>query len=246
MFLILNISLIALAAILGIFVPHIASKIVASTPGTWADILMNSPPLEGCAQRARGGLATYPLCMAFATAITILISPANPILITAAVFLFALATAIDLRARLIPDTLTFPLIILGALLAPNLPWINGGITEGAIAALIGYILASLMGVVYYKKSPTAIGGGDIKLIAVGGMFLGITGLSVALVVSAISAYIISVIPAKAGISNCNKSLPGLTGQSRQNKFIPFAPFFTIGMLSYIIYWNVCISGINLP
>jgi prepilin signal peptidase PulO-like enzyme (type II secretory pathway) len=184
--------------------------------------------------------------MAFATAITILISPANPILITAAVFLFALATAIDLRARLIPDTLTFPLIILGALLAPNLPWINGGITEGAIAALIGYILASLMGVVYYKKSPTAIGGGDIKLIAVGGMFLGITGLSVALVVSAISAYIISVIPAKAGISNCNKSLPGLTGQSRQNKFIPFAPFFTIGMLSYIIYWNVCISGINLP
>ena len=55
-----------------------------------------------------------------------------------------------------------------------------------------------------------IGLGDVKLLAAGGIWLGLTGLAIALAVSCI--------------------LGGIWGLRKKQKFIPFAPFFFIGAI----------------
>ncbi|MCL2338842.1 MAG: A24 family peptidase [Proteobacteria bacterium] len=144
----------------------------------------------------------------------------------------------DFRHRIIPDAYLFPMLLIGLFLgathvAPmydgGLPWIAGGITESVIAAVIGYAMGGVInlafkayGIRHKKKSnkqttihdsrftihDDPIGMGDIKLLGVGGIWLGVTGLSVALV----SACAIGII----------------WGMRRRQKFVPFAPFFFMG------------------
>ena len=124
----------------------------------------------------------------------------------------------DFRRRIIPDVYLFPLLLIGLTVTHFFPW-PISTTDSLIAAISGYILTSITGFVFTKiKSDSAtppIGFGDIKLITVGGIWLGTNGLAIALAVACLGGLI--------------------WGISKKQKFVPFAPFFVFGgILSLII------------
>ncbi|MDR0449007.1 MAG: prepilin peptidase [Rickettsiales bacterium] len=221
MFSVLGFLAVAASAVFGFFAPGLADRIIANYPGTWADVVCGrdsaAGPRNDQVSRALSGVAVA------AGAAFLLYLTSNIFLVFAA-WLFALAVLTDIKARLIPDILTFPLMLAGAAAAAGgLPWMPG-FGAALFAAAAGYVMASLMGALYYKKSDVAIGGGDIKLISAGGLLLGLTGLSVALVVAAVAAY----------IWMRSRVKPGMT----RNKFVPLAPFFAFGAMVYLAFFKV--------
>lgn len=142
------------------------------------------------------------------------------LLIGLALYLCWKIAVADMRRRIIPDAYLFPLLITGAILTTFFPWpveIGTGITGMAF----GYLLAATVGLVFDRilqhKNPgteTPIGMGDIKLISVGGLYLGPTGLAIALGGACLFG--------------------AIWAHRKRQKFIPFAPFFIMGgILSWI-------------
>lgn len=128
---------------------------------------------------------------------------------------------IDWRRRIIPDVFLFPLMLSGLVIAAYWPGWPISPQMAAVGAAFGYVLAAALGWTMDRKlqrgnpgAPAAIGMGDIKLIAVGGIWLGTVGLAATLALS---------------------SLFGAIWTRRTgHKYIPFAPFFvTGGILSLI-------------
>lgn len=131
------------------------------------------------------------------------------ILLLAAAFCAAMMSVIDWRRNIIPDMYLFPFMLIGLLVVSFFPWFFE-IGEATIAAAVGYGLGVVMGLAFKKKSPEAIGFGDVKLLAAGGIWLGVSGLAIALIASCV--------------------LGGIWGLLKKQKFIPFAPFFFIGAI----------------
>lgn len=120
----------------------------------------------------------------------------------------------DFRRRIIPDAYLLPLAIIGLVLVAWFPWPFGP-RVAAIGAAFGYVLSTVIGFIFEKiayrhhnNTTPPIGFGDIKLISTGGIWLGTTGLAIALIISCIT-----------GI---------LWARNHNKKYIPFAPFFVIG------------------
>ena len=120
----------------------------------------------------------------------------------------------DFRRRIIPDAYLFPLILTGLLLIAFFDW-PVSIANAAIGATFGYLMSAFVGFVFdwhiRKKSPNAttpIGLGDIKLISVGGLWLGTNGLGLALIIACIGGIV--------------------WARKKKQKYIPFGPFFIIG------------------
>jgi leader peptidase (prepilin peptidase)/N-methyltransferase len=94
---------------------------------------------------------------------------------TAYVWILLLSAEIDGRSGFLPDMLTVPLLILGF----GASVFGGGLVcpfVSAVGALVGYglpVVASLL-IAWYKKD--AFGGGDIKLLAALGAWLGVEGV----------------------------------------------------------------------
>ena len=90
-------------------------------------------------------------------------------------------------------------------------------SDGAIAAVAGYTLTSLIGLIFEKFQPSQtppIGMGDIKLISVAGIWLGSVGLAGALALACI--------------------LGMIWGATKKQKYIPFGPFLIIGGILSLI------------
>lgn len=139
------------------------------------------------------------------------------LLLLSATFCVWRISVADFRRRIIPDAYLFPLLLIGLIIIHFFPWICTT-AESIIGAVSGYILASIIGLIFEKykqdKINTPIGMGDIKLLAVGGLWLGTTGLAIALIFACIFGTI--------------------WGHKHKQKFIPFAPFFFMGgFLSFI-------------
>lgn len=87
-------------------------------------------------------------------------------------WILLLLSEIDRRMFLLPDILTVPLLILGFFAAA---W-NCGFTiapDSALGAAAGYFLPSLAALFLVWKNRDAFGGGDIKLLAAIGAWLGL-------------------------------------------------------------------------
>lgn len=128
-----------------------------------------------------------------------------------------MATA-DFKRRIIPDVYLFPFLFAGLLTSVFFPW-PITISDAVIGGAMGYCLGLIVGFVFEKIKPNQkyppIGMGDIKLLGAGGIWFGTLGLSIAMIISCILAYI--------------------WNWKRHDKYIPFAPFFLIGgFLSLII------------
>ena len=139
------------------------------------------------------------------------------ILLAFAAFLSIKISIADLRRRIIPDAYLFPLMLIGLTLISFYSFPTN-IQTATIGAIFGYTMAAIIGITFekIKKSNDApIGMGDLKLLGVGGIWLGTNGLAIALIIACISGMIWS--------------------RQKQQKYIPFAPFFIFGgFLSFII------------
>lgn len=142
------------------------------------------------------------------------------LLIGLAIYLAYKISAADMRRRIIPDAYLFPLMIIGAIVTTFFPWPHH-IDAGVIGMTFGYIMAAVIGLIFDRiiahrnpTSDTPIGMGDIKLIAVGGLWCGPRGLAISLVFACLFG--------------------AAWAYRKKQKFIPFAPFFIIGAILALI------------
>jgi prepilin signal peptidase PulO-like enzyme (type II secretory pathway) len=142
------------------------------------------------------------------------------ILLALAAFLALKISIADLRRRIIPDAYLFPLMLIGLILISFYSF-PISLQNATIGATFGYLMALITGIIFEKSMTknsellqSPIGMGDIKLMGVGGLWLGVNGLGIALII----ACVIGAIWAK----------------NKKQKYIPFAPFFLFGgFLSFL-------------
>jgi leader peptidase (prepilin peptidase)/N-methyltransferase len=106
--------------------------------------------------------------------------------------------AIDLEHHLLPDAITLPGIGVG--LAASL-WLPPGIRDAIIGTLAGGGVLWLIGEAYYRYAgEEGMGGGDVKMLAMIGAFLGWELVIVTLVFSSIAGAVVgmAVIAARRG------------------------------------------------
>ena len=99
--------------------------------------------------------------------------------------------AIDLEHHLLPNAITLPGIVIGLLFSLLLP---PGIVSAALGTLIGGGSLWLIGEAYYRFSgQEGMGGGDVKMLAMIGAFLGWKLAIVTLVFSSVAGALIGVL-----------------------------------------------------
>jgi leader peptidase (prepilin peptidase)/N-methyltransferase len=174
----------------------------------------------------------YPLVEALNGTLTLLLfmkyGPSLPFL---ALFIFCsslvVITFIDLDHQIIPDEISLPGIVIGFIFSFFLPW------SGWLNSLSGILLGggSLFLVAWgYEKltGKEGMGGGDIKLLAMMGGFLG--WRSVPFIIFAAS-----LVGSVIGVST-------MLIQKKDGKLaIPFGPFLAFGAILYIFYGRQIIT-----
>ena len=138
---------------------------------------------------------------------------------------FIIIFFIDLKHYIIPDSLTFPMMILGFIKSfdPNLNSLFPDYINSLIGGLFGY--GSIWSIIYFYKvvrKKEGMGLGDAKLLAVIGFWFGWISIPFVIFISSVVA-LITVTP-----SLMNKSKK-LTSE------IPFGPFIIIGCITYVIF-----------
>ena len=133
-------------------------------------------------------------------------------------------TFIDLKHQIIPDVITLPGIPLFALAA--IFFMNVTFMDSLIGILAGGGFLFLIALGYQLLTKReGMGGGDIKLLAMLGGFLGWQSLWFIIMAS-------SLIGAVAGIS-------AMICKGKDIKYaIPFGPFLSIGAVAYIFWGNM--------
>ena len=144
------------------------------------------------------------------------------ILFLGAIWCAVMMSVADFRRRIIPDVYLFPFLLIGLVLTTFWGWPTD-ILDGAIGAVGGYAITTLVGFLFARarrrgadKYPP-IGMGDIKLVGAGGLWLGPMGLDIAILAACVTGII--------------------WARRKKAKYIPFAPFFFIGVIiALIIRW----------
>lgn len=136
-------------------------------------------------------------------------------------------TFIDLEHQIIPDRITLPGILIGFILgAAVLPvgWLN---------SLIGLLLGGGLFYLVAVASRGGMGGGDIKLIAMIGAFLGWRYTLLTIFLGALAGAIVGL------------SLMIFKGKGRKHP-VPFGPFLALGAIASLLWGNDIIKWyINL-
>ncbi|MDT8317823.1 MAG: A24 family peptidase [bacterium] len=135
-------------------------------------------------------------------------------------------TFIDLDHRIIPDVISLPAIPIGFLASfvlVQLSWL-----DSLIGILVGGGSLLLVAVVYEKLTGhEGMGGGDIKLLAMLGAFLGWEGVLFTIMASSLLG---TVIGGGAML---------VSGKGRRFA-IPFGPFLSLGAVLYILWGDILI------
>ncbi len=143
----------------------------------------------------------------------------NSVLYCIIISLLITISIIDLGHKIIPDGLNITGLIIGIIYTI----INKGVINSFIGALTGLGLFLLIAFI-----TNAMGGGDIKLMAVLGFIFGIKGVLFITLFSFVLGAFISVI------------LIILKIKSRKDE-IPFGPFISLSALIYIFFGNEIIN-----
>lgn len=100
------------------------------------------------------------------------------------VWILLLLFEIDKRMLLLPDILTLPLLLVGFCYAALVGgWVGTG--ESAIGAFAGYFLPVIASLLLVWRHKDAFGGGDIKLLAAVGAWVGLEKLLYVIILSCI-------------------------------------------------------------
>ena len=96
--------------------------------------------------------------------------------------------AIDLEHHLLPDKITLPGIAVGLILSVVVP---PGLVEAVLGAILGWVVLWAIREAYYRYSgQEGMGGGDLKMLAMIGAFLGWKLVLVTLVLSSVTGSLI--------------------------------------------------------
>ncbi|UCE23991.1 MAG: prepilin peptidase [Candidatus Zixiibacteriota bacterium] len=135
---------------------------------------------------------------------------------------------IDLDFMIIPDSITLPGIVLG--LAVSFVPDGMGIVNSLIGMLVGggslWIIAVVGDWLFKKES---MGGGDIKLAAMLGAFLGWQKVLLIFISSAFIGLVVSVV------------IMFFSSKLREKRMIPFGPFLALAAILAICYGDQIIS-----
>ena len=141
---------------------------------------------------------------------------------------FIIIFFIDLKHFIIPNELTFPLMIIGFIKSfdPNLnQTIFPNYINSLIGGVFGYLIIWLI-IFFYKKvrKKEGMGLGDAKLMAVIGFWFGWVSIPFVIFISSAVALILVI--------------PSLINQSRKmSSEIPFGPYIIIGCILYVSFSN---------
>jgi leader peptidase (prepilin peptidase)/N-methyltransferase len=139
-----------------------------------------------------------------------------------------LVSFIDLSHRIIPDVISLPGILVGliiSLLHPQMP-----IKASLIGVLVGggslYAVASLYHLVTKREG---MGGGDIKLLAMIGAFIGWKGVLFTILCSSFIGSIVGVV------------LMLISARADSKYAVPFGPFLSLGAIVYVLVGEALIN-----
>lgn len=174
----------------------------------------------------------YPLVEAVASILTVVIVRQFGFTITAGVYLFfTLAllaiTLIDLEHRIIPDAITIPGTLIGLLLVK---WTHVTWIESLVGAALGFALLFLVGYVYEKVTGIeGMGGGDVKMAAMLGAFLGWKGIFLTIFFGSFLGSVVGLVTMARGRGGRRTALPFGT-------FLAPAAVFVLFLGEAVITW----------
>jgi leader peptidase (prepilin peptidase)/N-methyltransferase len=135
---------------------------------------------------------------------------------------------IDLKHRIIPDVLTLPGIIIGFLLSFLVK--SPSFLQSLLGIAVGggmFYLAAILGDLLFKKE--SMGGGDIKLAAMFGAFLGWQKIFLVFFVSALLGSLIGIISLY------------LSKEVKKTHAVPFGTFLALGAIITMFFGDTLIS-----
>jgi leader peptidase (prepilin peptidase)/N-methyltransferase len=144
--------------------------------------------------------------------------------------LSAVLAWIDIRHGIIPNWLNLTIAVLGLSKAVLAGGPQGGLQAACEGAAIGVVFWLLRRLYFAFRKIQGLGLGDVKLLAAAGIWVGVAGLPMLLMVAALTAL------ACAGLMQLGgRQLSGQTS-------ISFGPFLAIGLLfasGFQQYWPCC-------
>lgn len=182
----------------------------------WARVMMTSLRLSQCFAIGAIVIASALICISVVFA--------NPTDILPGIMLtFALSWAafVDMDRQILPDALTLGLLVSGFVFR----LIDGGdeLLSAAIGAFAGFASIHLLGWIYLNfRGVAGIGGGDAKLVAATGAWIGWELLPVFLLVASASALVVIGIRSSLGMGYSN------------TQRIAFGPYLAVG---FWICWH---------
>jgi leader peptidase (prepilin peptidase)/N-methyltransferase len=113
--------------------------------------------------------------------------------------------AIDLEHQLLPNVITLPAIVAGLVASVFVP---PGIRDALLGAVLGGGILWIIGEAYFRYSgQEGMGGGDVKMLAMIGAFLGWQQVLVTLVLSSVAGSVIGVLLITLRRGNMKYALP---------------------------------------
>ena len=152
------------------------------------------------------------------------ISITTLLLIVLSIF-FIIIFFIDLKHYIIPNELTFPLMVIGFIKSfdPNLNPIFPNYINSLIGGIFGYLI--IWSIIYFYKqvrNKEGMGLGDAKLLSAIGFWFGWISIPFVIFLSSIIALLFVI--------------PSLMKKSKKlSSQIPFGPYIIIGTLIYLIF-----------
>lgn len=131
----------------------------------------------------------------------------------------ALLAWIDLRRGIIPDWVNLTIAVLGLARAIILDSWAAALSAGCEGLVIGAIVWLLRRLYFTFRKFQGLGLGDVKLLAASGVWIGIAGVPVQLLVASMAALAAASVMQLAGRT-----------MTRQTS-IPFGPYLALGLLA---------------
>ena len=188
--------------------------------------------LRGRCRRCRAAISIrYPIVELITTGVFLLhywVWGWDPILVPRLLFACALIVlfAIDLEHQLLPDVITLPGIVIGLLFSIAFP---PGVKSAFLGMLLGGGVLFVIAEVWSRlRNVDAMGGGDIKMLAMVGAFLGVQGTAVTFVIA-------SYLGGLTGIALIVSRRGGMMSK------VPFGTFLAVAALIASLYGERMVS-----